>query len=228
MFEPSIEFYTAFASLQRELKPIKKAKSGHNWTYASLEDIWDSILPLLDKHGFVIESNRKAMACKDSYMIFLCTALIHSSSQQGIVDASPLMAYGKDNYDDQEAGENVTYQRRYALMVLLNLQMEDDKVEKRPRTTPREYSQPAPVARIQNNAPGSNTVNETTTSRVIDYTRVQSLRSFLQGFQNGPIMEKNILAFNKVTSLDQLKEDQYERALRYIKDNAAKQSSIGE
>src|SRR5262245_42032049 len=138
MFEPAKEYYTAFAQMQMALKPIKKSKTGHNWTYASIEDIWQSVLPILDAHGFTIKSSRKLLGDR----MFLHTCLVHRESLQGIEDLSPLMAYSNSTYDDQEAGENITYQRRYALQVLLNLQMEEDRVEKRPRTG---YKQTPPV-----------------------------------------------------------------------------------
>lgn len=218
MLEPSKEFYTAYVKMQRALKPIKKSKTGHNWTYASIDDIWESIYPILDEYGFIIESKRRLYGIDGSTVgtgMFLLTRLIHAESMQGIEDISPLMAYGKSSYDDQESGENVTYQRRYALMVLLNLQMEEDRVEKKSRfASGQQYK--------------SNTSNEISSSKVIDYQKAQALIQVLKGFQNGPIIEKNILSFNNVSSLDQLKEDQYERVLRYIKENAAKQVSIGE
>ncbi len=218
MLEAGKEFYTAYVQMQRALKPIKKSKTGHNWTYASIDDIWESIYPVIDEHGFIIESKRRLYGVEGSSLntgMFLLTRLIHAESMQGIEDVSPLMAYGKSSYDDQESGENVTYQRRYALMVLLNLQMEDDRAEKRARHEPGQQYK-------------SNGSNEISTAKVVDYQKAQSLSGYLKGLQNGPILEKNILSFNKVSSLDQLKEDQYEKALRYIKENAAKQTSIGE
>ena len=108
MLEPGKEYYTAFAQMLVELKPIQKAKRGHNWAYAAIDDIWQVILPILSTHGFTIESSRKYIGTQ----MFLRTCLIHTDSLQGIEDVSPLMAYTNAQYDDQEAGENVTYQRR--------------------------------------------------------------------------------------------------------------------
>jgi hypothetical protein len=205
MTEPAKEYYTAFAQLQMALKPIKKSKIGHNWTYASIDDILQVILPLLDVYGFTIESSRKLIGSQ----MFLRTCLVHTPSLQGVEDLSPLLAYNSQTYDDQEVGENVTYQRRYALMVLLNLQTEEDNIEKRPRLDHKRHEK-------------SNTAHTTASSKTIDPQKVDMLRTLIAGFGHGATLEKNILAFNKISSFEQLTEDQYIRVLSYIKDNSPK------
>lgn len=198
MLEPGKEYYTAFAQLQMALTPIKKSKTGHNWTYASIDDIWAIVLPLLDQYGFTIESSRKQL----NTQMVLCTRLIHIPSLQGVEDVSPLMAYHSSAYDDQEAGENVTYQRRYALMVLLNLQMQEDGIEKRPRIQQKAHHGGRP------------------TPSTIAAHKADALKTLLFSIAQGATLEKHILAFNKVDTFEQLTEDQYLRALTYVKDNS--------
>lgn len=202
--EAEKNFYKAYAQLQSDLKPIKKTKTGHNWTYASLDDIWEVILPILDSHGFVIESARKRI---DGQM-FLSTRLVHVETLQGVEDLSPLMAYLKTNYDDQEAGENVTYQRRYALTVLLNLQMEEDRVEKRPRLAD------APKQEYR-----SNTSNDFQSGSIVTAEQVKMLEEALSGFGNEKWLRARVVEFNKVNSLESLPSNKYQSVLKFILDN---------
>jgi hypothetical protein len=204
MFEPGKEYYTAFAQMQLALKPIKKAKRGHNWAYAAIDDIWQVIVPILGAHGFIVESSRKYIGTQ----MFLRTCLIHTDSLQGVEDVSPLMAYANAQYDDQEAGENVTYQRRYALIVLLNLQMEEDRIEKRPRIDHKRHDT-------------SDTIHDGH-ALTITVQQVQTLQKLLAECPNRTILEKNIVSFNKISALDQLTADQYTRVLTYIKENGIK------
>lgn len=202
MIEPGKEYYAAFAQLQNDLGPIKKTKKGHNWTYASLDDMWETILPSLDKNGFVIESCRKFMYDQ----MFLCTRLIHRETRQGVEDVSPLMAYKSSphEYDDKEAGANVTYQRRYALHTLLNLAPEEDATEKKPN---KKYEQ------------GSNRSNDNSVGNVIAQYQVENLEEALNCFKNGQWLRARVLESNGIQSIDQLLQSKYEGALGFIMKN---------
>jgi len=205
MTEPGKEFYKSFSKLQMDIKPIKKTRTGHNWTYASLDDIWESILPIVDSHGFTIESSRRRL---DGQM-FLSTRLIHVETLQGIEDLSPLMAYLKSNYDDQEAGENVTYQRRYALTILLNLQMEEDRVEKRPRLDQN-------GAGLTKQTYKSTVINDIASSSTITPEQIKTINGALSSLENEKWLRARILEFNKVNSLEQLPQAKYESVLKFI------------
>ncbi len=190
MYEPGKEYYEAFSLMQKDLGAVRKTKKGHNWNYAGLEDIQETIAPVLDKHGFIIQSFRKFVG--DIYTLCLSTSLIHKDSEQGVEDLSPMMAYKSSNYDDQESGENATYQRRYALIILLNLKLEEDNVEKRPR-------------KAAQNGP------------VISGETASKLKSHLASLPNGKALEENIKGHNQVSDLNQLTEDQLEGVKIYLK-----------
>ncbi len=213
MIDPSVEFYTAYLGIQTELDSLKKNRSGR-FKYADLDYLMDNLRPILQKHQMVVLPYTCTWDTGTSRGTTLRTGLFHTSTGQGIETSIPLRAFESEEYDDQMAGKNISYQRRYSLMTLLNITLEDDPSD--------DNGHGMQEKRVYK----SNTTNDSSSGRVIDYSKVQSLRSLLSGFANGAVIEKNILAFNKVASLDALKEDQYVRVLTYIKENAVKQTDI--
>ena len=83
--------------------------------------------------------------------------------------------------------------------------MEEDRIEKRPRIDHKRHDT-------------SDTINDAHTL-TISPQQVQTLQKLLTECPNKAILEKNIISFNKIPSLDQLTADQYIKVLIYIKEN---------
>ena len=117
------QFTADMAAMQAEMPRVYKLASGHNTTYARLEDINDTIRPVLQKYGFAVTFNINQ---NESRLVKITAILSHRGGYKQ--DASillPLDVSGKKN-DVQSVGSTITYGRRYALCTLLNISTGDD------------------------------------------------------------------------------------------------------
>jgi hypothetical protein len=111
----------ALCAVQADLPKIKKADKADtgkfSYTYASLTDVNDAILPLLAKHGL-------AFACcptVDSQGFVLRWELRHTSGET-LEGSWPL----PDSGGAQAQGSAVTYGRRYCLLAVTGAAPDDD------------------------------------------------------------------------------------------------------
>ncbi len=205
MIAPSTEFYMAYLGIQNDLESISKNRTGR-FKYADLNCLMDAVRPILQKHQMVICPGVN----QDENHTFLVTKLIHAPTGQGVASWVPLKAFDDAEYTDQIGGGNMSYQRRYALMVMLNITLDDDPADDDGQSNydrKQQYKASAPNGSV---------------GTVITLDKVNTLNTLLSDLPNGKLLEKNILAFNKIGSLGQLNSTQYDRALNYIKENAGK------
>lgn len=107
----------AFAELLREVSGVSvKKKDKAQFKFASMETLYDAILPLIEKHGFVMYHN-------GSYSNVEST-LEHTTTGVSYTSSLPLGAVEK--LGPQDIGKAVTYFRRYNILALLNVVTEDD------------------------------------------------------------------------------------------------------
>lgn len=115
--ETIIEISKALVEFHKSCpKIIKKSKNPFfKSTYASLSDILDTVDPKLAEYGLVIlqfpENNNE-----------LITRLLHTSGE--FFESSYTMKPAQDT--PQGIGSCITYQRRYAIGSILNLNIDDD------------------------------------------------------------------------------------------------------
>ena len=125
------EILKDFVKVQSEIPSIKKegaakgSKSNSpNYKYAKLDDILETIKPILTKHNFAITQNTYS----DSEIIGVQTILLHSSG--GGIRSTPLAnAYSKILYNGNELqniGSLLSYCRRYSVNGMLCLELDDD------------------------------------------------------------------------------------------------------
>lgn len=109
------ELLTALLEFQKEIGAVTKDSDNpfFKHRYASLKAVWDTVRPLLTKHGLIVSQFPDDEG--------LTTILAHTSGQC-------ISAYAKlaDVKDPQKQASSITYMRRYALSSVLGLVTEED------------------------------------------------------------------------------------------------------
>ena len=117
------------ANLQRECPILGKNSDGYNYKYTTLDSMWKTITPLMEKHGI-------AWTCVSS-MDMQVGAEDGMGGQ--LMETMTVMVYSTDNPTDtvqntymfpavnpQKVGSYETYYRRYALTKILGVVSGDD------------------------------------------------------------------------------------------------------
>ena len=115
-----INLYKALLNSQGEFpKLVKDAKNPHyKSSYASLPNVLDTVVPVLQKHGLFITS--KEIAIND--MPYMQVQVIHAES--GEIMESNVKLFNVT--DMQKLGSAYTYAIRYAILAMLGLAPDDD------------------------------------------------------------------------------------------------------
>lgn len=110
---------------QKKVSPIlrdqevsmKTAKGGiMAYKFADLASIQNEIIPILNECGLIVIQSPTS-----EYM--LETTIIHAESEEFISACYKMVPAGNN---PQSQGSTITYQKRYALIAMLNLQIKDD------------------------------------------------------------------------------------------------------
>lgn len=112
--------YTQLLAAQLEFPKIKKDANNPFFKskYASLDGILEDILPILHKHALFLVQN----PITDGDRIGVHTQIFHSDGD--FIESRFTMVLAKN--DPQGAGSAITYARRYALVSMLGLSVDDD------------------------------------------------------------------------------------------------------
>lgn len=124
---PSV--WQRIANLQREAPILGKNSDGYNYKYTTLDSMWKTILPLMEKHGL-------AWSCVSSMDM---TGGAEDGMGGQLVETMTVKVYNTDNPSDsvqntymfpavnpQKVGSYETYYRRYALTKILGVVSGDD------------------------------------------------------------------------------------------------------
>lgn len=113
--------YTAFAKAQNEFPLIKKEDSNPFFKskYAGLPSILEVALPVLHKNNLVVTQ----IPISEGDRVGVHTQITHVLTGESIA-GSFTMALVKN--DPQGAGSAITYARRYALVSMLGLNVDED------------------------------------------------------------------------------------------------------
>lgn len=106
----------ALGEFHKEVNKVDRNSKGYNYKYASLENVLDTIREPLQKVGLVF-----AQFPDGDYG--LTTVLVHPKSGEFFETTSQIVPV-KD--DPQGRGSAITYNRRYHLVSILGLTVEDD------------------------------------------------------------------------------------------------------
>ena len=113
--------YKALFDAQKEFPVIKKADSNPFFKskYAGLPSVLEVVLPILHKHGIILSQSPE----NSEGRIGVTTDLIHAESGE-TKTSSFTMQLAKN--DPQGAGSAITYARRYAIVSILGLNVDED------------------------------------------------------------------------------------------------------
>jgi len=112
-----------FLAIQKEMQKVTKNAKGYNYKYADLPKVWESIEKVLDRNEVAVTSSISDDKVR--------TDIIKDGE---IVATSEIaLSYAK-NSTPQEIGSAITYFRRYNLMLLFNIIVEDDDAQKAQKT----------------------------------------------------------------------------------------------
>ena len=116
-----VEFNQAFAEMQSEIGTVTKSKQGHNYKYATLEDIVDIVRPVLQSFGFAV-----SFSVDTSSKVSVTCTLMHKGGHS--ISTTMLLDVDKSGSKNavQALGSSVSYGKRYTLSSLLNIATRDD------------------------------------------------------------------------------------------------------
>jgi hypothetical protein len=109
--------FESFLAVQKELQTITKDKKAFKGSYATIENIWESIREIVNRNEFVVMHQS---TIKEG-LKGLLTSVLHSSGK--IVES--FIEYS-DNKDPQEKGKEITYAKRYNINAIFNVIVADE------------------------------------------------------------------------------------------------------
>ncbi|AEE91175.1 ERF family protein [Tepidanaerobacter acetatoxydans Re1] len=111
----------ALAAFQAEVKNPANTEENpfFNSKYAPLNDILNTVRPILSKHGLSVLQSPSG----DGQNVTVTTLITHESGEW--IESDPLTLKA-DKATAQGAGSAITYARRYALSAMLGISSEDD------------------------------------------------------------------------------------------------------
>lgn len=114
--------YQKLLEAQKEFPVVKKGDSNPFFKskYAGLPSVLEVVLPILHKHGIILSQPPQSSV---EGRIGVETNLIHAESGE-VLTSSFTMTLAKN--DPQGAGSAITYARRYAIVSILGLNVDDD------------------------------------------------------------------------------------------------------
>lgn len=117
---PKETIYTALLKAQMEFPNVKKSSSNPFFKskYAGLDSVLEVVTPILNKNGLFIA--QFPINVEDRVGVY--TAIYFKDGEK--IEGSFTMNLSKN--DPQGAGSAITYARRYALVAMLGLNVEDD------------------------------------------------------------------------------------------------------
>lgn len=119
--------YKALAEFQQEVPVILKGTTGYGYTYADLPTIFETINPLMKKHGLGFYQAVNSTKGETGYS-WIWTVVFHIESGETIESSTeiPRGVQLKGMNDFQVLGSAITYIKRYALSSLLGLVTDKD------------------------------------------------------------------------------------------------------
>lgn len=124
---PSV--WQRIANLQRECPILGKNSDGYNYKYTTLDSMWKTILPLMEKHGLAwtcVSSMDMAGGAEDGMggqLVETMTVKVYNTDDPS---DSVQNTYMFPAVNPQKVGSYETYYRRYALTKILGVVSGDD------------------------------------------------------------------------------------------------------
>ncbi len=109
-------FNAAMAAMQAEIPSIAERGTGHNIKYATLEDILDTVRPIMHKYGFAV-SFRISQADR----VTVTGVLMHKDGHREETSMTLAADTSGSKNAVQAIGSSVSYGKRYVLCAMLNI-----------------------------------------------------------------------------------------------------------
>jgi hypothetical protein len=159
------------------------------YKYAKIGDIYHAVEGALSKNNIIIWHFARPI----DGIEYLYTRLIHTITGQFIEDCRILESEKPGN---QSKGAATTYMKKYALLSLCALSTEDDDGQEEERYVAKKYQEP-----------------------LLSDDHIILLQGMIKACANGKMLYNNILKFNKVQDLAELKISSFESVKSYIANN---------
>jgi len=189
MFSEDVrELAKALNKCQLEFPPTGKSGVGNRGKYATVNDVYDAVVPVLIKNdirffqGFVFD--------KDLNHMIMVTTLLHIPSGQWIKDERPIVPDGETQ---QLRGAAQTFQRRYALLLICGVCPEED----------------------DDGEAGRKHVESQVSEPISDNQAIELIK-LIKSYSNAATLNNNICKFNKVSDLRELPASKYKYVVDYI------------
>lgn len=191
MSEDIRQLAQAFAKAKKEFVATgKSARNSHqNYKYAKIDDIYNAVEDALMNHDIIIWHYSSILDGKE----MLVTRLVHCISGQFIEDVRFLESEKPGN---QAKGAANTYMKKYALLSLCAISTEDDDGQSEEHYIAKRAAEP-----------------------VITTEQINNLKELIKAANNKNVLYGNILKFNKITDLSELKASSYNAVTNYILSN---------
>lgn len=132
----------ALLAAQQEFANPKKDTKGHHYKYATLDQVIDCVVPVLNTHGIMLTQNHVA---SEPGTVGLSTTLIHESGQFIESTMTIPMEGNKSMSACQQYGSASTYARRYAIQSAAGLCAEADDDAAPQRVNNKQINQMKPL-----------------------------------------------------------------------------------
>jgi len=118
------ELLTALLEVQKELPMITRDTKAYNYKYAPLEVIWEKVGKILTEKGFVVVNELTPEGVK--------TTAYHEAGELSSF-------FAITGLKPQDRGAEATYGRRYNLVAIFNIQLEneDDDAQEAQKKAPK-------------------------------------------------------------------------------------------
>ena len=123
-----LSVWQRIANLQRECPILGKNSDGYNYKYTTLDSMWKTILPLMEKHGlgWTCQSDMSVAVGADGMggqLVETMTVTVFNTDKPSDCVQN---AYMFPAVNPQKVGSYETYYRRYALTKILGVVSGDD------------------------------------------------------------------------------------------------------
>lgn len=123
------EIITAFAEAQAEFPILEQNKSGYNYEYLTLDNILNTIRPIMGKHGLVIVQGNEIQIQDEMPFVVVQTTILHKAEKIYSVLSYPLGDAPKGMSEIQYLGSIISYLRRYGLLGMLCVAGAEKEIE---------------------------------------------------------------------------------------------------
>lgn len=118
-------------TIQSELEAVAKGSKGHNYKYADLKSVWEVVQPILERNEVFLTSESTVLTHAESgrNSVFITSKLISATTDEVLLESAIPLSWAK-SLTPQDIGAAMTYFRRYNILLLLNVIVEDDDAAK--------------------------------------------------------------------------------------------------